>query len=323
MKSLVQTLRIVTMVSCFLVSTFIIFAQDDEYYNQVFFYGTDGDISTMLKNVDTDLGEGINRKILRLFEEEHSLAVYSAAAAYLGNIRMTAAEKILIHQLHNGLPNEEYREGLIQALGKIGKTSSLQHLRDYYYNKKSTKRIKRAIIDAWGEIGDAHIEDVLLSIASDAREDEELRARAILALGKVKSHNSLEFLEKTATNRYEKKLIRMYSVYSPGEIGGESVLDTLGVLLFDDTHEVAEYAVKSISNIPSEKSGPYLVKALRSNYDMVRYHAVIGLAALQYDDAADILAFKAEYDSNELIRKEARKALETLRQQEQQAMKNH
>jgi HEAT repeat protein len=108
----------------------------------------------------------------------------------------------------------------------------------------------------------------------------------------------------------------MYAVYSLGEIGGESVLDTLGELLTDDTHEVAEYAVQSIANIPSDRSGAFLVQALRSDYDLVRYHAVIGLAALDYDEATDILAFKAEYDSNELIRREARKALETLRNPE-------
>jgi HEAT repeat protein len=305
-----------TLLMCCLLPTVIIFAQDGEYYNQVFQYGTDADIARALRNGETDLGKDINRQILELFEEKHSLDVYIAAASYIGTVRLTAAERTLLEQLRDGPYSEDYREVVVHAIGRLEKPSSLQQLREYYYNKKSTKRIKRAIIDAWAAIGDAGIEDTLLHIVSDAHEDDELKARAILALGKVKSHNSLELLERTARNTYENKLLRMYAVYSLGEIGGESVLDTLGELLTDDTHEVAEYAVQSIANIPSDRSGAFLVQALRSDYDLVRYHAVIGLAALDYDEATDILAFKAEYDSNELIRREARKALETLRNPE-------
>jgi HEAT repeat protein len=238
--------------------------------------------------------------------------VYAAVVRYIGEAGLVQAEPILIEELESGKGSEDYKEDIVRALGKLQKKSSLEHLVQYYYNKKSTRRIKRAIIDAWGEIGDIGIEDTLIRIVTDIREDDELKGRAILALGKVQSVKSLDILEQTATNTYENKYLRMFAVHSLGLIGGESVLEILGELLGDKDHAVAEYAVQSISGIATEKCGDYLIQALRSNFDKVRYYAVIGLADLKYKGAIEILTFKSEHDSNELVRKEAKKALEVI-----------
>jgi HEAT repeat protein len=296
----------------------IIFAQNENYYNQVLQFGTDADIARTFTMVKEDLGDDINKKILELFREEHSLAVHTALVRYIAAAGMGKAEQVLIQELEDGVPDEDYREECIIALGTLKKPSSIPFLQSYYFNNTSTQRIKKAIIDAWGNIGDLSIEDALMAIAGDAREDSEVRGRAIIALGKVKSVRSLGFLEGIARNKYENRHLRMYAVYSLGEVGGESVLETLGELIEDEMHEVAEYAVQSISNIASEKGGVYLMRALRSDFDKVRYYAVIGLRQLQYHDAVQILAFKAQFDTNETVRKEAEKALELLRGEEEQ-----
>jgi len=293
------------------ISTNIV-AQNVEFYNQVIRYGTDLDIASAFANGTENLGDEINEGILVLFQEEHSVEVFSALVRYIAAFELKTAEETLVNELYNGHADEDYREIVIYALGVTGSRSALEVLRSYYVNNKSTKRIKKAIIDAWGQIGNISIEDALIEILTDTREDDELKGRAILALGQVKSIRCLDLLEEIARNNYENKYLRMYAVHSLGEIGGESVLDILGELLQDETHEVAEYAVKGISDIDSAKSGEYLVQALRSDFDRVRYFAVIGLAEKKYVDAVEILTFKAEYDMNEQVRIEAKKALESI-----------
>jgi HEAT repeat protein len=295
-----------------------IFAQNENYYNQVLQFGTDADMARSFATVKEDLGDEINKKVLSLFREGHSRAVYTALVRYIAVAGMDGAEQVLIQELENGAPDEDYREECIVALGVLKKPSSIPFLRSYYFNNSSTQRTKKAIIDAWGTIGDPSIEATLMDIAGDAREDSEVRGRAIIALGKVKSVHSLDLLEDIARNRYEDRHLSMYAVYSLGEVGGESVLGTLGELIDDERHEVAEYAVQSISNIASEKGGVYLMRALRSDFDKVRYYAVIGLRQLQYRDAVKMLAFKAQYDMNETVRKEAEKTLELLRGEEEE-----
>ncbi len=289
-----------------------IVAQNVEFYNQVVRYGTDLDIAAAFANVAENLGHEINEDILALFREEHSVEVFSSLVRYIAAVKLETVEETLVNELHNGHPAEDYKEIVIHALGVSGSHFALEALKNYYGNIKSTKRIKKAIIDAWGNIGDISIETALIEILTDNREDDELKGRAILALGQVKSIRSLDLLKEIARNKYENKYLRMYAVHSLGEIGGESVLDILGELLHDETHEIAEYAVKGISDINSPKSGEYLIQALRSDFDKVRYFAVIGLAEKKYVDAVEILTFKAEHDRNEKVRQEARKALESI-----------
>jgi HEAT repeat protein len=289
-----------------------IVAQNIEFYNQVVKYGTDSDIAEAFSQVTENLGQDVNSAVLMLFTEEHSVDVFMSLVRYITAIEMEEAEAALVNELHNGYTSEDYRETVIHALGVMGSQSSLTVLKHYYANNKSTKRIKKAIIDAWGNIGDAAIEATLIQILEDKREDDEIKARAILALGQVKSVRSLDLLVQIAQNKYENKYLRMYAVHSLGRIGGEAMIDILGALLQDDTHEIAEYAVKAISDIESKKSGEYLIHALRSDFDKVRYFAVLGLAEKNYVDAIEILTFKAEHDRNEKVRQEAQKAVESI-----------
>ena len=304
-------LTIAIILPMFCVSIPII-AQNVEFYNQVIRYGTDQDISAAFEHVVEDLGREINEDILALFSENHSVEVYSSLVRYITAVKLESAEPTLIDELYKTYADEDYKEIVVHALGVLGSQSTMQELKSYYTKNKSTKRIKKAIIDAWGNIGDVAIESFLIEILTDKREDNELKASAILALGQVKSVRSLELLVEIAKNKYENKYLRMYAVHSLGEIGGEAMIDTIGELLHDETHEVVEYAVKAISQIDSSKSGEYLIQALRSDFDKVRYFAVIGLAEQKYTDAVDILTFKAEHDRNEKVRQEARKALETI-----------
>ncbi len=298
------------MISLPLTNT--LYAGEEEFYLQVLTYGTDRDIVQALSKVSNDLGIDVNRKVLDIFGEDHGESVYSCAVRYIGIAQLNEASDVLIGELRKNGISEDYREELIVALGKLKNPSSLDFLKSYYLTYQRTKRIRRALIEAWGEIGDISIEDTLIGLVQSEYEDRDLRARAILALGKVDSKKSLKLLKEIALNPHEDKILRMYSVHSLVEIGGETVVDTLGTLLKDETHEVAEYAVKGIAEIGSERSGEYLMQALKSDYDKVRLYAVLGLATLKYERARDILRFKSEHDVNERVKAEAKKALEVI-----------
>jgi len=151
-----------------------------------------------------------------------------------------------------------------------------------------------------------------LNIATNTHEDTDIRARALLALGDIQSAEAVDVLTEILLNTYEEKILRMYAAVSLSKIGGDASIDTLAKVIDDETHEVAEYAVHAIAEIDSQKGGDVLVTALRSDYDKVRYYAILGLKRRKYRDAVDILRFKASHDSNPTIRKEAQEALEEI-----------
>jgi HEAT repeat protein len=280
----------------------------EDFHEQVLLYGTDRDIAEAFSEVREDLGDPVNRLVRRAFSRGHSLQALRSLVRYLGEIRLQEAHQVLVSELDRR-GGEDYLEEVIAALGRLGNPASLEPLRELYRREGLSARMKKAVITAWGRIGDSGIQDALIGVVRDLKEPVEVRAAAVLALGEAGDRKALPLLEEIAVNAYEPKLLRMYAVHSLGAVGGEGVLDVLGDLIHDGTHEVAEYAVRSISRIESSKTGSLLVEALKSDYDTVRYYGVIALGELQYAPAVDILQFKARYDSNTAVRREAERAL--------------
>jgi HEAT repeat protein len=296
----------------FLITSLSLHASEEDYYLDVLQYGTDSDIVKAFSKVHEDLGAIVNAKVIDIFIETHSEKAYLSIVQYIGIAKVKEASNVLIDELIKTGKNDDYREAVIHALSQLKDIRATEHLMRVYEEKRTSTRLKKAIIDAYGRIGDATVEDILIAIASDEYEETDIRARAVLALGELKSKKSIDLLEKLLLNNYEEKIVRMYAASSLSRIGGDSSIDTLSQVIDDETHEVAEYAVNGIAEIGSQRGGDILIDALRSDYDKVRYYAVIGLKKIKYRQAADILRYKAEHDSNELIRKEAEKALEEI-----------
>ncbi len=302
----------IAVIICIILVPYKLIAEESEYYLQALTYGTDQDIVSVFGGISDDLGPDVDSKVLSLFRERHSLQVYMTLVGYIGAVALHQAYDVLQGELERAPVDDNYREEVIHALGSIKNPAALSYLKQYYFNKKTSKRIKKAIVTAWGEIGSTEIEGTLIDILKDTREESEIRAQAALSLGKIKSVQAYGVLKEIAENRYEDKILRMYAVYSLGQTGGEQALSTLGGLISDDVHEVAEYAVKSIVDLKTQQGGDYLISALRSDYDAVRFYAVQGLENLKYQKAVDILEYKAKYDKNERVRSEAKKALDTI-----------
>jgi len=287
-------------------------AHDESYYLDLLKYGTDSDIEKAFSRVNKDLGEKVNRRLLDIFNEEHAEKVYLSIVSYIGMIGLKEANEVLLQELSRKGRNEDYRETVIRTIGVLKKSSSLLTLTETYNSTQTSLRMKKAIIDSFGEIGDRNVEEMLIGIADDEYEDVEVRAHAVLALGKIKSEKSILLLQNMLHNVYEEKILRMYAASSLSQIGGVSSLSALAKVINDDSHEVAEYAVNGIAQMERIEGAEFLIKALRSDYDKVRYYAVIGLGKLKYHDAVEALKFRAAYDVNDTVRKEAQKVLENM-----------
>lgn len=287
----------------------------ENYYQQVLAYGTDRDIAEAFSEAGEDLGDPVNRLVLEAFNREHSLQAYLSLVRYIGEVRLSEAHQALVSELGRRA-GDDYLEAVVMALGRLGSPASIEPLQELYHRKNISPRIRKAVVTSWGAIGNPGVQDALIEIVRDLKEPVEVRAAAVLALGEVESGKALSLLEETATNTYERKLLRMYAVYSLGKVGGKDALDTLGALIHDETHEVAEYAVLSISDIESGKRGELLIEALRSDYDKVRFYAAKGLGDMGYAPALDILRFKASHDSSEAVRLEAERALSSIEDSE-------
>jgi HEAT repeat protein len=287
-------------------------AEEEGFYIDVLRFGTDTDITNAFSNLRQMGGEEVNRRVLEAFSETHSDRAYGALVQYIGYARMEGADRVLTRELVHRGGNEDYKEAVVTALGLLKAKSSVAALVSVYDDSRTSKRIKKAILDSLGAIGDRGIEERLIEIARNEKDDPEIRAHAVLALGELKSEKAYETVKRILLKPNEAKIARIYATTSVAKIGGPSALGVLEEVIDDQTHEVAEFAVNNIAEIGTNRGGELLVKALRSNYDKVRYYAAAGLARMKYTEARAILSFKADHDGNEAVRKEAKKALEAL-----------
>ena len=293
-------------------------ASDTDYYIKLLQYGTDSDIASTFDAIYDDLGTEVGNEVLDAFFESHSENVRMSLVRYLGMAQKTngglreKTARLLATELSREGKSADYSETLISAAGETGAKSCIEPMRVIFRDETTPDRTRLAIVDAWGKIGDKSIEKLLLGLVKDDYEEKDIRARAILALGEMDSTESIDTMKQIVENAYEPKLMRMYAVLSLSKIGQESVLETLENALSDEDHDVATYAARGIADLECTECGRILMKALRSDYDRVRYYAVIGLAKLRFSESEDILKFKAEHDTNERVREEAKKALESI-----------
>lgn len=290
-----------------------IHAIDKDYYKKVIKYGTDREIINTFMKVYEDLGNEINKELVNLFNEKHKVGLYNVVMDYFGRAKVRLAKDVIISELKKWPSNEDYQEAILYAVTAIKIKEANQFLMDLYNKKDLSIRIKRSIIKALGAIGNAETEDLLIKILNDTFEEKELRAEAVLALGSLKSQKAKSIIEQILKNRYEPDILRMYSTVSLGKIAGREALSILGEYIDDSSHEVAEYAISALIDIDSSDIGKYLIRGLRSDYDKVRYLSIKGIEKIRYTDAIEILEFRANYDQNDKVREEARRALELLK----------
>jgi len=311
MHKFLKTLQIFLLY--IILSSYTIAGYDEDFYIKVLKYGTDSDITHTFSSVNENLGDRVNDLVLSVFSRKHSQKVYQALARYIGIAKIIKCKSLLINELNRTGLEEDYVEEIINSLGSFGDPEVIPDLLKILKNEQTSVRTKRAVINSFGDIGNKTVEDELINLLKTENENIDLRAQVILTLGKLKSKKSLPILKEILLNTYEQKILRMYSAISLSRIGKEDVLEILSSVIDDPYHEVAEYAVSAISEIGTKKCGPYLISALRSDYDKVRYLAASGLAGIKYENAVDILEFKANFDSSEHVRKEALKALDVIK----------
>jgi HEAT repeat protein len=283
-----------------------------DYHREVMMYGTDSEIATAFAQVREDLGDDVNGLVMDAFDEQHDFRVYGSLVGYIGESGLLRAAPLLLRELERPLADEDYLEKVVGALGKLKSPDSVEPLMTLYRQQGLSTRLKKAVITAFGGMGVMRVENLLIEVVEDTGEDVSVRGAAILALGALRSAKSYEMLDTLALNGYERELLRMYSAQSLALVGGERALDTLGTLIGDESHRVAEYAVTAVMKVESRRAGPIFVQALRSDFDKVRYYAVRGLADMRYTEAREILKYKARHDVNGSVRKEAQEALRLL-----------
>lgn len=283
----------------------------------VFKFGLESDILQLLQTIQDEKTHEYDNEIRTLFETTRSISIReSVISLYTRNKQMlpeqwmfqiledpwdspkTTVRLILTHvyeleirsaasYIRNLLAedNSDFRDQLIQTIGKIGDSTDAAFLVDYLdsdfdVDDKTRLVIRQNIMTALGELGALETWDRLHEIASDEDENPFIRATAATSLSSMKKADILPLLE----NLFENK-------------------DPL----------LRSAAITGASNFTDSVARSLIIEGLRDNYYKVRLEALSAVEKLMLADAEPSILYRAQFDPVDSVKAKAYEVLGAIK----------
>jgi len=218
--------------------------------------------------------------LIAVLQKDRSEGVRAAVAAALGAVKDPRPVGPLIAVLGNPFEAVEARIAAAQALGKIGDPRAARPLTVALEDKDW--RLRRAALAVAGVVRDLRR---LRPLLIDALQDEQWRVRAVAA----------------------------HAARALGELNDPAAFEVLAIALGDKQPNVRASAVRALAELKDPRVFARVVAVLREDQNSyVRWHAAAALGELGDPRAVEPLT-AALKDEDEIVRKNARRALEKIK----------
>jgi HEAT repeat protein len=196
----------------------------------------------------------------------------------------------------------------LASIGSAGLAPALQPIVD-----SDNNAVALAAIEALGSTGDKAAAAFLVGKLKSTDFPDGRKSQCVLALGALKDPVAVDLLLSIAGNADQDKVRRMYSADALGKIHDARALPVLRAMLAENDALIRLYAASALAQFGLDEVFPSLIQGLRDDNAKVREQSAKGLARplspSQAEAAAPILAYKAEYDPEAIVRTAAMQAL--------------
>ncbi|MDR0526522.1 MAG: HEAT repeat domain-containing protein [Spirochaetaceae bacterium] len=309
----------------FFLFTALVFAEDESAERDVLRYGTDNEISELIKSLKKDNSsylddalvsllkstknsviksqvisffaergkEGVEDEALSLIEkrEDAEPAAVLAAIDYIGKVKYSGAQKTLRQLLEDD--DERWKNPALRAIGaaagksKADSADTAKFLIEYYKTKSPPEDTMREIITALGEAGSDAATDFLTEIIT-GNETSVLTVAAIGAAAKIGDKAALSTIIGALSAKEPN--VRAAAVEALGDFEGADVNEAVLDAFRDSYWRTRLAAIKSAGKRKLAAAVPYLkFRAEKDEAATVREEAVRSLGAIGNKAAADAL----------------------------------
>ncbi len=232
----------------------------------------------------------INLKIksdvwIKAFDQEKDTEVLRKIAYGISELKISNAGQPLFRELTNRIENQ--KETLLVA----------------------------TIIRAIGEIGYKAASPFLANILSNITYPNEIRSAAAIAIGSFNDEANIPLLQQILDNPGEAKEVRMYAAYGIGRTGSQKAFDILSPYIENEKEDlnIRLWSISGLSFVKGEKSIQKLIDFSKVDNVRIRLEAIKSLGKYEKNDKIiEILRYKADFDPEFVVKKEAKKALQNM-----------
>ena len=141
-----------------------------------------------------------------------------------------------------------------------------------------------------------------------------MRSSAAIALGGMADSSYIPLFQNIINNSGELKEVRMYCAYAIGRTGDPAVIDILTPIVDNEMEDlnVRLWAIAGLAFVKNETIFPKLIYFSKVDNVRIRLEAIKALSKFSNSQSIEVLTFKALYDPEFAVKKEAKKGLQTL-----------
>lgn len=170
------------------------------------------------------------------------------------------------------------------------------------------------VVRAIGDIEYKPAASLVIGILSNMEFSQELRSAAAIAVGTIGGPANMELLTNIVKNPGEVREVRMYAAYSIGRLGDPRAGDVLLPIVDDEMEDlnIRLWALAGMVYVKNDSIFPKLIYFSRVDNVRIRIEAIKALGKFNKPQAIEVLTYKAMYDPELSVKREAKKALQGL-----------
>ena len=208
---------------------------------------------------------------------DEKISTVNACFSYIQMAKTKEAVPAVVTLLESD--NEEYFNGALATLGKIGGSREAMYITEYLERDDLTVAQRQSLVRVLGELHAVETYDKLVEYAEDTDENA---------------------------------FVRMYSAEAIGVMEKSEAVDVLVDLYKDDNPNLRQYVIKGISHFKTDEAKKILIQGLRDNHYKVRQEAISAIKENDVKEADEYLIYRAKNDPVQAVKNDAIAALAKL-----------
>ncbi len=218
----------------------------------------------------------------------------------------------------NSETNTDVLRKIVFAISELNIKNSgkrLLSLLTNYIDDAKEKELTSAILRALGEVAYKEASIEILGILTNIGYDNEIRSAAAISIGDLGNEDAISILSNILENTGESTEVRMFCALSIGKTGSIKAINILTPHIENEKEElnIRLYSIAGISYVKDKGVLQKMIEFMESENPKIRLEAIKAIGrSPDNKEAVDILKFKAVYDPDTDVQKEAKKTLQTL-----------
>jgi HEAT repeat protein len=171
-----------------------------------------------------------------------------------------------------------------------------------------------SLIRAIGTIGYQGANSFIISLLTNVEYTPDIRGAAAIAVGELGDVKMIPVLQNLLENTGEIKEVRMYSAYAIGKTGDKQALSVLSPYIENENEDlnIRLWSIAGLAYVKDPSVYNVLVRFVKVDNVRLRVEAIKAFGNLKDKNAEEILIFKALYDPELSVKREAKKALQNM-----------